>query len=96
MVDVLATTPARLFGMSSKGAIEVGRDADVVLFDTAARRTLRQADLHHTSDFTPYEGMGLRGAVHSVFLRGEPVIKDGAFVGRRGAGRFVERALEEA
>ncbi len=56
MVDVLATTPARLFGLPAKGAVEVGRDADLVLFDPSARRTLRAADLHHTSDYTPYEG----------------------------------------
>ncbi len=43
LVDVLSTTPARLFGLRSKGAIEVGRDADLVLFDPAARRTIRAA-----------------------------------------------------
>jgi dihydropyrimidinase len=91
MVDLLATSPARLFGLARKGAIEVGRDADLVLFDPAARRTLRAADLHHTSDYTPYEGFDLTGAVRSVFVRGRPVVRDGAFVGRRGDGRFVER-----
>ncbi|HEX6655246.1 MAG TPA: dihydropyrimidinase [Candidatus Limnocylindria bacterium] len=93
LVDVLATTPARLFGMPSKGAVEVGRDADLVLFDPNASRTVRQADLHHTSDFTPYEGVAVRGAVRSVLLRGQPVIRDGEFVGTRGAGRFLERSL---
>jgi dihydropyrimidinase len=93
MVDLLATTPARLFGLASKGAVERGRDADLVLFDPTAVRTLRQADLHHTSDFTPYEGMAASGAVRSVLVRGQPVVRDGAFVGRRGAGAFVERAL---
>jgi len=91
LVDVLATSPARLFGLARKGAIEPGRDADLVLFDPNARRTLHAADLHHTSDYTPYEGFELRGAVRSVFVRGRPVIRDGAFVGRRGFGRFVER-----
>jgi dihydropyrimidinase len=91
MVDLLATTPARRFGLASKGALEVGRDADLVLFDPAARRTMRAADLHHTSDYTPYEGIEVSGAVRSVFVRGRPVIRDGAFVGRRGAGAFVER-----
>ena len=62
MVDVLATTPARLFGLAAKGAVEVGRDADLVLFDPDASRTIRQAELHHTSDFTPYEGMNVRGS----------------------------------
>ena len=93
MVDVLATTPARLFGLASKGAIEPGRDADLVLFDPAARRVLRQDDLHHTSDFTPFEEMDLAGAVRTVLVRGRPVIRDGQFVGRRGSGAFVERAL---
>jgi dihydropyrimidinase len=92
MVDVLATTPARLFGLERKGAIEVGRDADLVLFDPAARRTLRAADLHHTSDYTPYEGFEISGAVRSVFVRGRPVIRDGAFVGTRGFGNFVGRS----
>jgi dihydropyrimidinase len=91
LVDVLATTPARLFGLERKGALEVGRDADMVLFDPAAQRTLRAADLHHTSDYTPYEGFAVRGAVRSVFVRGRPVIRDGAFVGTRGFGSFVGR-----
>ena len=91
MVDLLATTPARRFGLATKGVLEVGRDADVVLFDPAAHRTIRAADLHHTSDYTPYEGIEVSGGVRSVFVRGRPVIRDGAFVGRRGAGAFVER-----
>jgi dihydropyrimidinase len=62
-----------------------------VLFDPAARRTIRAADLHHTSDYTPYEGLEVAGAVRSVFVRGRPVIRDGEFVGQRGAGRFVGR-----
>jgi dihydropyrimidinase len=91
LVDLLATTPARLFGLTRKGAIDPGRDADFVLFDPSAQRTLRAADLHHTSDYTPYEGFSITGAVRSVFVRGRPVIRDGAFVGTRGYGRFAER-----
>jgi dihydropyrimidinase len=91
MVDLLATTPARRFGLERKGAIEVGRDADVVLFDPTARRTIRDADLHHTSDYTPYEGFEVEGAVRSVFVRGRPVIREGVAVGDRGFGQFVER-----
>jgi dihydropyrimidinase len=94
MVDLLATTPARLFGLPSKGALEVGRDADLVLFDPAAPRVIRHADLHHSSDYTPFEGREVTGAVRSVALRGSWVVRDGAFVGRRGHGRFVERQLE--
>ena len=91
MVDLLSTTPAARFGLPRKGALEVGRDADVVVFDPSAHRTIRATDLHHTSDYTPYEGLEVTGAVRDVFVRGDPVVTDGAFVGRRGFGRFIER-----
>jgi dihydropyrimidinase len=91
MVDLIATTPARLFGLVTKGAIEPRLDADIVLFDPTVRRTIRAAELHHTSDYTPYEGLAVSGGVRSVFVRGRPVIEGGAFVGERGFGRFVGR-----
>lgn len=91
MVDLLSTTPAARFGLPRKGALEVGRDADLVLFDPSARRTLRAVDLHHTSDYTPYEAFDVHGAVRDVLVRGRDVIRDGIFVGRRGAGAFLER-----
>lgn len=95
MVDVLSTTPARLFGFATKGALAVGLDADIVLFDPAVRRTIRGADLHHSSDYTPFEGREVRGAVRSTIVRGAFVVRDGVFVGRRGYGRFVERSIEK-
>jgi len=88
LVEVLASTPARLFGLPSKGAIEVGRDADLVVWDPAARRTLRQADLHHSSDFTPYEGMAVVGAPVEVLSRGRSVLQDAP-----ADGRFLLRHL---
>jgi len=85
MVEIVSTNPARIFGLPTKGTIEVGRDADLVLWDSSVRRTLRQEDLHHTSDFTPYEGMEVHGGSSQVLVRG----------GRIGdsAGRFMERRL---
>jgi dihydropyrimidinase len=83
LVEVLGSTPARLFGLPSKGVIEVGRDADLVLWDPDARRTIRQAELHHTSDYTPYEGMEVSGGPVRVLVRGaDPEV---------GGGRFIER-----
>ena len=95
LVELLSAAPARLFGLGSKGVLERGRDADLVLFDPLAQRTIRAADLHHTSDYTAFEGLAVRGAVRSVFVRGRPVIRDGVFVGRRGFGQFVERRLSD-
>jgi dihydropyrimidinase len=85
LVEVVATTPARLFGLPRKGRIEVGADADLVLLDPDARRTIRQADLSHTSDFTPYEGMPVVGAIRDVLVRGRRV--------GDAPGRFLERRL---
>jgi dihydropyrimidinase len=93
MVDLLATTPARLFGLGSKGSVAPGLDADLVLFDSSARRTLTAGALHHTSDYTPYEGLEVSGAVRSVFVRGRAVVRDDEFLGERGYGRFVERSI---
>jgi dihydropyrimidinase len=85
LVEVLAATPARLFGLSRKGRIEVGADADLVLLDPDARQTIRQADLSHSSDFTPYEGMPVVGAIREVLVRGRRV--------GDAPGRFLERRL---
>jgi dihydropyrimidinase len=85
MVEVLARKPAQLFGLPRKGKLEVGADADLVILDPGASRTLRQADLHHTSDFTPYEGLPVRGAVVSTWSRGRRVTETSR------AGHFIER-----
>jgi dihydropyrimidinase len=82
-----------LFGLNDKGAIEVGRDADIVIFDPGERRTIQARELHHTSDYTPYEGLAVTGGVVSTLVRGEFVVRDGHFVGRRGHGQFQERRL---
>lgn len=93
MVEVLSTTPARLFGLPRKGSLDAGKDADIVLFDPGASKVLSAADLHHASDYTPYEGMSVRGAVRTVLVRGSEVVLNGEFVGSRGYGRFQERSL---
>jgi dihydropyrimidinase len=89
LVEVLSTTPAQLLGLPSKGAIEVGRDADLVILDPRARRTLRQDDLHHTSDFTPFEDLAIRGAIVDVLVRGRRLADAVA----HPSGRFLERHL---
>ena len=77
-----------------KGAIEVGNDADLVLFDPFAERTIRAGGLHHTSDYTPYEGIEVSGAIRQVLSRGRVIIRDGAWLGARGHGRYLDRRLD--
>ncbi len=89
VVEVLSATPARLFGLAAKGRIEVGADADLVLLDPAARRTISQGALHHTSDYTPFEGLTVSGTPVRVFLRGHEL----GTTESASLGRFVERTL---
>lgn len=92
-VDVIATKAAKLFGLyPQKGTIAVGADADIVLFDPAATRTLSVKTHHMNVDYNPFEGMQVHGEVVSVLSRGSFVIRDKQFVGRPGAGRYLKRA----
>lgn len=91
-VDVTATQSAKLFGLyPRKGTIAVGSDADLVLFDPSAQRTIRAADHHMAVDYNPFEGMKVTGEPVSVLSRGEFVVREKTFVGRPGAGRYIVR-----
>lgn len=92
-VDLVATRPAKLFGLAPrKGSIAIGGDADIVLWDPNATQVLTQAGQHHNNDFTPYEGREVRGRVVSTYLRGRAVFENGAVVGPPGGGAFLARA----
>jgi dihydropyrimidinase len=92
-VDVCSTKVAKLFGMyPKKGTIAVGSDADIVIFDPGAKRTISASTHHMSVDYNPFEGMEVHGEVVSVLSRGEFVIRDKQFVGKPGAGQFIKRA----
>ncbi len=95
MVEVLSTGTARLFGLKDKGAVAVGKDADIVVFDPKRKFTISQSRLHMNVDYTPYEGMAVTGMPSIVYARGRRVAewnKDRVeFVGEKGRGRFVRR-----
>ena len=93
LVEVLATAPARIAGMyPRKGVIAVGSDADLVVFDPHASRTIRAAELHSACDYDPYEGWEVTGWPEAVLSRGELVFADGEVVAPPGRGRLVPRA----
>jgi dihydropyrimidinase len=91
-VDVCCMAPARLFGLyPQKGTLAPGSDADIVIFDPDFEVTLSHETLHQNVDYTPYEGFKLRGYPLHVLSRGEVVVRDRAFVGEKGRGRFLRR-----
>ncbi|POB11277.1 dihydropyrimidinase [Sulfobacillus sp. hq2] len=91
-VEIMATMPAKLFGMfPQKGTIAVGSDADLVLFDPQATTTWGVNTAHMQVDYNPFEGYNAQGKVHMVFSRGEKIIANGQYLGRAGRGKFLKR-----
>src|SRR6187399_2430025 len=85
MVELLATNPAKLFGLyPRKGTIAVGADADVVVFDPERRRTITAATQMSKSDYNLYEGTEVVGDVDTVLLRGQVIVENGELVGKPG------------
>jgi dihydropyrimidinase len=93
MVDLLATQPAKLFGLyPRKGTIAVGSDADLVVFDPERKETLSASTHHSKCDYNLYEGTEIAGAPELVLLRGNVLMEDGELVASPGVGQFVRRA----
>lgn len=80
----MSGAPAQLAGLHNKGAIEIGRDADLVVLEADTAVMINATELQHKHKITPYDGMILRGRVHSTWLRGEKIYERGAFGEPRG------------
>lgn len=88
---ITATNHAKLYGLyPRKGAIMVGADADIVLWDPTITRSIRQTDLHHGSDYTPWEGFEVTGWPVRTLLRGVTTMLNGAPTEAR-IGTHLER-----
>ncbi|MDR0886020.1 MAG: dihydropyrimidinase [Clostridiales Family XIII bacterium] len=89
-VEVCATNVAKIFGLDHvKGAIEVGRDADIVIYDPKKNVTIENRNMHGNTDHTIWEGVKIKGYPVATYSRGNLIFKDGEFFGDKGAGKFV-------
>jgi dihydropyrimidinase len=94
MARVLAENPARIFGLfPRKGAIRVGADADLTIWDPAAEWTIEQRQHLSVAGYTPYEGWRVRGRPWMTLVRGHVVLNpDGALEQKPGFGHFLPEA----
>jgi dihydropyrimidinase len=91
-VELPAAGPARLFGLwPRKGAIAVGSDADLVVWDPERATRLSAQTLPMRVDSSPYEGRLVRGGPVVVMSRGEVIVDHGEWKGRSGRGQFLKR-----
>lgn len=87
--------PAEVFGLTDKGRLTPGNDADLVLFDPHARYVLDEATLHSNAGFSPWHGRPLHGRVVRTLCRGRTVFDDGDVIAEPGYGRYVASRVSD-
>lgn len=93
-VEITATAPSKIMGLyPKKGVIKEGSDADIIIMNPDIQYEVSHEILHENVDFTPYEGMNLKGWPELTMVRGKTIVKEGKFYGKKGFGQFVRRTI---
>ena len=96
-VQLTSTAPAKMFGLfPRKGAIAVGSDADIVLFDPKKSHILSASTHHSNVDYSLFEGRQVTGKVEQVFLRGQLIVDGDRWLGQPGYGYYQKRSASGA
>src|SRR5947209_12868464 len=91
-VEVVSTTPAKIFGLyPRKGVLQPGADADVVIWDPRAKHVISAATHNMRCDFSMFEGWKVKGNARQVYSRGELVADGGRYVAAVGRGEYLRR-----
>jgi len=91
-VEICSTAPAKIFGIyPKKGTIEIGSDADLVVWDPYKEHTISAKTHHMQVDYNLYEGMKIKGNAEIVISRGAIIVENQKFVGKKGHGRYLKR-----
>ena len=93
-VEVMCTNPAKIYGCyPQKGVLLPGSDADIVIIDADKENIITHSELHTAVDYTLYEGKKVTGDIEYVIQRGEIIVENNKFIGKKGNGRFIKRKI---
>ena len=93
-VELTSTNPAKMYGLHpQKGSIKIGSDADLTIWDPNEIDTIRQSNLHHGSDYTPFEGIEVRGWPIQTWLRGQKIYEKNKFLKQNNLGQYISRGF---
>jgi dihydropyrimidinase len=90
-VALSSTNHAKTYGLTKKGSIAIGMDADIAIWDPQREVTISQSLMHHGADYTPYEGITVKGWPATTILRGRVVVRDGQAAGAPMQGLHIAR-----
>jgi len=89
VVELCSYNPARIFGLSAKGEIAPGVDADIVLYDMSKDFIISQKNMHSAVNYTIWEGVNLKGYPIATYSRGNLIFENGVFCGEAGDGGYT-------
>lgn len=95
-VRLTATNPAQIFGLTGKGDIAIGMDADIAIWDPTLKRTFAQNDLHDNCGYNPFASYAVTGWPVTVLSRGTVVVQNGEIMGKLGQGCRVPMEISDA
>jgi allantoinase len=95
LVKWMSQHPAQLAGLAHrKGALRVGYDADLVIWNPEADFRVEPSIIRHKHKLTPYNGQRLSGVVETVLVRGQKVYENGKFLGNPMGQIHWQESLE--